>query len=333
MIFLTQLGDSIKMLDGSPSSEQYFFDLDIKDGNTVISEIEGVLIDGYFQFFGAEEVVRAYMLQQNLTVLTLTCVYTGHASGSSSSSVVTNTWTVLYNESYLVASSSITADNVATGRFLTPNKTGFVFAGGSFRLNLYVVLSPGNYVTMTIVYYKKDGTQSQSSTRVGTSGVSAVTFDYDADISRAHIVLGDRVFDLYYLDLPAQEHFRFRNVFNVQEEISLPASVLDRPSSDFESAQQGNRNLRYDIEHNLELELKSALLPLAMRPVYLDLCRSRSVFRKVGYTSLGVSANEWREVNFTEYKLDASTNPNSEFRMEMKMEYVERKYIDAVIVE
>lgn len=330
MIFLTEIGNTIRK-----ASSQYWDTISITlavSGGIGFGTFTGrYSSDGYYYFYGVEEVLRAYMDKNNLTLLSITGYYTEVDSDSSQSATEQLSQTVImYRTVYMRAHPTFSANTFPFYHFITPRKSIVLFAGADYHLTYYNVSSNVSY---TITYTKRDGTTTTSTGTAATSGLSTLFFGYNSNYAKAHVVMGDRTFDIFYIDTPATEKFKYRNAFNVEEWISLPASTTSSPKTEYEEARQGQVNIRYDIENDTEFTVKTGPLPASLRPSLLALCKSRLVKRGESYTSGTTTYTMDQEVIITDYKLDKSDNPNDKFEVEIKMKYADMRSNDAVVIE
>lgn len=286
------------------------------------------IIDGWHVFLGAEELVRAFMLQNNLSVLSLTVAHHYYHSGSEITSPVTSGLSVVYVGAKLRKHVRLKADIFTSYYFLTHYKVGFAAVGGSYTLNYYT----GSSTTYFITYTKQDGsttvTSGTSSTGVSTLSVNSIKGAVKADVR-----MGDRTFTVYFLEMDVPVQLRFRNVFNALEYVTFPGSTTKVPKTEFETAQIENVSTMYDIEQLLDLQIKSPVLPSSMYNSLLNLCRSRKVEMYDPYTVAGNSTfSTWSEVLVKEYKLEQSDSPNTPISLELTLQYADKRNNDAVTV-
>ncbi len=293
-----------------------------------IIDMNSRVIDGYHEFLGVEEQVRAYMLQNNISVFTLSVKHYYYSEGDAISAPESSTLGIVYTGAKLRKHSLMTADIFTSYYFLTHYKVGFAAVGGSYMLNYYT----GSSTAYSIMYTKQDGsttvTSGTSSTGVSTLAVNSITGAVKADVR-----MGDRTFTVYFLEMDVPVQLRFRNVFNAVEYVTFPGSTTKVPKTEFETAQIENVSTMYDIEQLLDLQIKSPVLPSAMYNSLLNLCRSRKVEMYDPYTVAGnTTYSIWSEVKIKEYKLEQSDNPNTPISLEMTLQYADKRNNDAVIV-
>jgi len=321
MIFLSDIASNLRV-QSSNSYSSVSLTLTV-NSTAIVSNYAGRLISGYHEFLGIEEIVRAYMLQNNLSVLSVTATYTANTSASISSKALD----VLYVGSRLRKSGSLTADIFTSYYFLTHYKVGFAAVGESYLLPYYADSSTTYFIT----YTKQDGsttvTSGNSSTGISTLSVNSITGAVKADVR-----MGNRTLTVYFLEMDVPVQLRFRNVFNAVEYVTFPGSTTKVPKTEFETAQIENVSTMYDIEQLLDLQIKSPVLPSAMYNTLLNLCRSRKIEMNDPYTSGGTTYNTWNVVQIKEYKLEESNNPNTPISIELTLQYADKRNNDAVTV-
>ena len=293
-----------------------------------IIDMNSRVIDGYHEFLGVEETVRAYMLQNNISVFTLSVKHYYKLEGDIISAPESSTLGIVYTGAKLRKHFLMTADIFTSYYFLTHYKVGFAGVGGSYTLNYYT----GSSTTYLITYTKQDGsttvTSGTSSTGVSTLAVNSITGAVKADVR-----MGDRTFTVYFLEMDVPVQLRFRNVFNALEYVTFPGSTNKVPKTEFETAQIENVSTMYDIEQLLDLQIKSPVLPSSMYNSLLNLCRSRKVEMYDPYTVAGnTTYSGWSEVRVKEYKLEQSDSPNTPISLEMTLQYADKRNNDAVTV-
>lgn len=302
--------------------------LRIKVGNTAIfDDIISREIGSNYEFIGVDELIKAYMLQNNLPVFNGAAVYYPLDASGSQVDVYSKTLQVVYCDTLLRKPGTLSADVFTQLFFLTQNKVGWICTGEHYRLNYFV----GTDTSYSIVYTKRDGSTSTTS---GTAAASATGFqvNYVTDAVKAEVTMGDRSFTIFYIDMPADERYRFRNAFNALEYVTIPAAVNESPSTEFETAQIDDIMQQYDVEHKLDIEVKTAAIPSFMYNTLLNMCRSRYVERYDPYNSGSTKYETWSRVIIAEYKLDKSNNPNTPITLEMTLQFCDTKRNDAIVV-
>ena len=327
MIFLNQVESTLASdLVAPGSGDSYHYELDMKYNNTSICD----LITGRFEgstckFYGAEEIVRAFMQKNNLAVATFMCTINRVYSSGSSTGVSYPILDVLYLNSKLIVSTYITADYVVSNFFLIPYSK--IYAIGVTAYTLYYYTSTAGTITITRTF--ADGT-TDTITSTSSAGYGYLVVNRGGCIY-AHAELGDRNMDIYFVDAPKVEKFLFRNIFNAQEGVYIPASLESNPKTEFEEAQQEKVLQRYDVEQLLEFSLKAGSLPSGMYKQLHALCRARVVKFAVPETMPSTIDSE-REISIIEYKLPKSTEPNTPLTFEMKFKYCDTEMNDAVVL-
>lgn len=328
MIFLNQIERNIRKATSS-SYESVRCAITLLDGvGAVVAHIADVysrVIDGYHEFPGVEELVRAYMLQNNLTVIVPSVTHYYYINGESATPPTTQNLGILYHGSKLRIPVYRTADEVVEGWFLVPYKSVYVMGGTYFHLPYYA--SAAGTATITRTY--ADGT-TDTSTAATSAGLTNLVIQKGTCI-HAHVEFGYRTMDIYFVEADKREHFSFRNVFNVLEHIDIPASFESNPKTEFETAQQDKVLQRYDIEYQLEMSVKTGALPAGMYKQLLALCQARSVTYYQS-ESLPITVSGTHAISIEEYKLPKSTEPNTPLTFEMKFKYCDTEMNDAVVL-
>ena len=299
----------------------------------VVEDVHGLLRDNVYHFYGVKEYIKSYMEQNGDSIGEFDVSYYNYdASGNKVTSSLSEgvSVSVLYRNRVFQKGTPLPfngADGLLASRFLTPNRVGWLMPDGNFRLAYYCATAE----TGTITYVSHDGT-STTDTINASVGIGEVLLRYSSGYSMAHIVLGYRTFDIYYLDMPVVKRFRFRNMFNELEYIAVPAAITSSPSTDFETAQMNDVKIRYDIENTLEFTLKTAVLPAFMYTPLCDMLLARKVeYSEVSGLWLTVIPNlGWKDILVTKYKFDKSDKPNSPVSLEMTFEYAEQAQVTAV---
>ena len=330
MIFLNQISTSIrKATSNDYDSIRCTMTLLDAYGAVVahIIDMNSRVIDGYHEFLGVEELVRAYMLQNNISVFTLAVKHYYKLDGDAISAPESSTLGIVYTGAKLRKSGSLTADVFTSYYFLTHYKVGFAHVGQSILLSYYAAQN----TSYSVVHTKKDNT-TQTFTGTANAGVGTLSVSGHSDDAMAVVTMGNRTFTVYYLDMDVPIKMRFRNVFNAVEYVSFPGSTNKVPKTEFETAQIEGVSIMYDIEQQLELKIKSAALPSAMYNTLLDLCRSRKVEINDPFKSGSITYDTWNEVLIKEYKLEESDNPNTPISIELTLQYADKRNNDAVTV-
>jgi len=293
-----------------------------------IIDMNSRVIDGYHEFLGVEETVRAYMLQNNISVFTLSVKHYYYSEGDAISAPESSTLGIVYTGARLRKPGSLTADVFTSYFFLTHYKIGFAHVGQSILLSYYAAQN----TSYSVVHTKKDNT-TQTFTGTANAGVGTLMVSGYTDDAMAVVSMGSRIFTIYYLEMEVPIKMRFRNVFNAVEYVTFPGSTNKVPKTEFETAQIENVSAMYDIEQLLDLQIKSPVLPSAMYNSLLNLCRSRKVEMYDPYTVAGnTTYSSWSEVLVKEYKLEQSDSPNTPISLELTLQYADKRNNDAVIV-
>lgn len=330
MIFLNEIETSIrKAVSVNYDSVKCYIVLRGRYGIVVAVLVDAYsrVIDGYHEFPGAEELVRAYMLKNDKSVLTPQVIYHYYLEGSEISSPDTLDLGIIFTGAQLRAHDTFSANVFASKYFLTHYKIGWTLSGRYFTLN-YCAASDEIY---TVVRTYKDGT---TASYVGTapSDESSFLVYPDTDCVSAVVTMGSRTFTIYYLDMEVYERLMFRNAFNALEVIYIPAATNISPKTEFETAQQDNVLQRYDIEEQLEVEIKTPPLPEFMRLALLDLCRSHHVEHYDPYRddSNINYASAYSPVIIKKYKFEKSNEPNNPLVLELTLQYCDTKRNSAI---
>ena len=328
MIFLNQIETTIRKATSS-SYDSVRCAITLLDGyGAVVAHIADVysrVIDGYHVFLGVEELVRAYMLQNNLAIMTPSVKHYYYLNGESASAPTTQDLGIVYSGTQFRKISSLTADVFLSTYFLTHYRTGFICAGMDYRLYYYATQSE----TYTIVRTSKTGTTNTVSGSV-SAGIGFIEVSGYAGSAQAVVTMGSRTFTLYYIEADVYESFRFRNAFNRYEEVAFPASVTESPKTEYETAQQDNVLQRYDIEEQLEFKIQTPPLPAFTYQTLLDLCRSSSIIRFDTYMSGDTTVHSNSNVIIKEYKFDKTNEPNKPLVLELTLQYSDTKRNSAI---
>ena len=283
------------------------------------------VINGYHEFPGSEELVRAYMLQNNQTVVILSVKHYYYLNGDVVSAPETSTLGIIYVGAELRKPGTLTADVFASVYFLTHYKSAWTTPSESYLLNYYAA-SDENY---TIVRTFKDGTTA-TATGTATAGTSRIPVNYLTDCVSAVVTMGSRTFTLCFLDIDIAERFQFRNAFNALESVVFPAATTEAPNTEYETAQQDNVLQRYDVEEQLEVKIQTPPLPEFMRQSLLDMCRSHYVERLDSFRAGSTNYQVYSPVIIKEYKFDKTNEPNKPLVLELTLQYSNTKRNSAI---
>ena len=325
MIFLSGVNDFLRASVSGQESGCDHIVMAIKQGSTTIFEATSRKIGSYYEFPGMDELIKAHMLQNNLSVFTaIACYYPCDASGSQIDAYSKNL-AVIYTGAELRKPGTLTADVFASVYFLTHYKSSWTTPSDSYLLNYYASADE-NY---TIVRTFKDGTTA-TATGTATAGASRIPVNYLTDCVSAVVTMGSRTFTLYFLDIDIAERFQFRNAFNALESVVFPAATTEAPKTEYETAQQDNVLQRYDIEEQLEVKIQTPPLPEFMRQMLLDMCRSHYVERLDSYRAGSTNYQVYSPVIIKEYKFDKSNEPNKPLVLELTLQYSNTKRNNAI---
>ena len=296
--------------------------------DTLIDSVTGRVVSGYSEFYGTEEIVRAFMQKSGIGEITLYLTYTG-CSESDQSVLSPVTVSVLYNDPIIKPSASQTAAQLTAARFLNTGSVAWLYPNDSINVwYWWQSLSERGSIYKT----KLDGTEvpdvSFGPTDQEPNNIQYVGSYWRNDRLMERYVMGSRSFKVYYLNAPEVSHFRFRNAFNLVEPVSVPAALSSDPKTEFEEAQLDKMIQRYDIEQQIEFTVKTGPLPRFMYNRLLAMCRSRFVQYREMVGSPAVAT--WRDVIVSDYKLKKSDEPNTYVTLEMKFKYVDTTLNEAV---
>jgi hypothetical protein len=282
--------------------------------NELVHEFTTRVIDGYHTCFGIEQMVRSFMESNRLSVATVRADFC-----SSEKVIASQEQQVLYHAGPLrLASSSTTCDTFIKKKFLTPLKHGVVTPDMPFFF-LYFYTTEAE--SMVVTYYLKDGSTGTSSSSFSANRLAYQGWSYRPDCYKINVSLGSRSFDIYCIDQTEGVVMRYYDFFNNLCYAFVPSSITRSPSTDFETAVQDNKTIRYDVEHQLEFSLKTAPILQALADQIYWVCRSRRVYMVEFY---GKPIKEKsHEIIITDYKLDQTTNPNTPTVCEMTFEYAD----------
>ena len=195
------------------------------------------------------------------------------------------------------------ASTIVNQRFMT-RRTSLVMSDDQNYMLRWANGTVGD--TFDIVYHLKDGSTYTETVQVRSiEGVVAVGRAQRRDAFYAYAKYNAREMTIYFQEQSESLYFKFRNMFNVEEDMTFPASIEENPSTEYESATCDEVSRHYDVEHGLELNVKTAPLTDGQVDMLLELCRSRKVKLYRGW-KLG-----WVSVLVNDYKMPKSNNPNS----------------------
>lgn len=282
--------------------------------NELVHEFATRVIDGYHTSYGIEQMVRAFMESDRLSVATVRVDFC-----SSEKVFASQEQQVLYHAGPLrLASSSTTCDTFIKNNFLTPLKHGVVTPDMPF---FYLYFYTTEAESLVVTFYLKDGSTGTSSSSISANRLSYRGWAYRPDCYKINLTLGSRSFDIYCIDQTEGVLMRYYDFFNNLCYAFVPSSITRSPSTDFETAVQDKKTIRYDVEHKLEFSLKTAPILQALADQIYWVCRSRRV-SMVEFYGKPIKEKS-HEIIITDYKLDQSTNPNTPTVCEMTFEYAD----------
>lgn len=322
MIFLSELHKYINSLQ----LDLYVDIYKIEVGTDVLSNrIPGKKVDGKWQFYGAEEIIRSYMQLKGKAIVSVKISL--DENDGEDGGIVQHTVSVLYNDVEVLLYNQSIEDggDFAEYRFLNVGSSAWLMPGTSLNVWFAGTAQPADAIT-----HKRDGTTTWAEIQAGHDVYDYWPVNYSDDVEYVDISFEEKPsFKVYMLpDYQSVEHFRFRNMFNILDSVCFPCVVSSDPKTEFEEAQQDNVMQRYDIEQQLEFSVKSPSLPMFMYERMLAFCRGRVTQRKeiIGSTAV------WRDIIITEYKFSKSNEPNKPISLEMKFKYADTRLNNAVIV-
>lgn len=316
MIFLSQI-ESVIPSDMLPPSdgERFVYWCYVRVGWTnICAPIVGRYVNSAYKFYGAEEVVKSYMLLHGLTTEYFKfSIYRKWLDSDYDPSYCTETQQQVFYLGTPVSGLPV-ADDLYTDRFFTVHNKAVIYPGQ------YIYLAAGDIRDADMFYYKKDGTSYRIEQEV-EQGWNEWEVPWGSNYVRmeAYIEQVHR-FTLYFLDGSAVEHFRFRNVFNCWESVSLPAAITAEPSEEFDTVQQDKVLKKYNSEQHLKMNTASGYLPAFMYDTLLEFCRANIVQYK--------EKGEWYDIIITEYKLDKSNEPNTPLKLELSFEFADIEHLE-----
>lgn len=128
---------------------------------------------------------------------------------------------------------------------------------------------------LTVLYSDSDGTThtyEQKTTRTAAENkvynyyldfdeiLATATTDKGARLHAVTLRIGQRMFTYYFVDKVPDDHFFFRNAFNVTELITLNGKTTKKFTSQRSEAVCSGRSIYYDLRNELGFEFESARL-------------------------------------------------------------------------
>lgn len=335
MIFLNQVESTLEALapPAPGPGDTFHYELEaLYSGSVICDRLVGRFTGGVLKFIGFKEIVRSFMELWELSVGSFYCtVYRVYADGSEVG-VSYPILEVLYHRGKVLAPVFRTADDFVAGSFLYPYNQ--VCVNGRSSFGLYYYAAEAGIITVNRTF--ADGTTDTLTFRAA-AGMSYAVINRGissggADGVYAHVEFGDRTMDIYFLKAEVTELFIFRNVFNVQEYVAVPAALSSEPKTEFEEAQQDGVLQRYDVEQQLSMQLKSASIPSVLYNQLLAMCRAKSVMYDTN-EAMPTTVASARPVIIEEYKLAKSTAPDSRLTVELKFKYCDTEMNDVVLIQ
>lgn len=313
MIFLKDIESNLRVYNDQLDYYQVEMSLAI-DGELVIDRMQSRYMDGAHCFLGVEQIVRSYMELNSLSVATIVGDFLKFET-ETDTYAATFSYEVLYTAGPIRYSGAITADALVSANFLTPHKEALLYANCMITLTYF---ASTEYAVPQITTYMRDGS---STTAAGSyvSGLGTINIRYQSDAYKVDVVFGSRKFTVLMAGDEPYEEFTFLNFYNVQERVFLPCSLERNPSTEFDMGIQSKVAIPYDIEHKVELTVKSSPIVGAVADQLLNLCRSR----KVNYIDRYGSASWPCPIIITDYSLPRSTEPNTPIVFEMTFEFAD----------
>lgn len=317
MIYLSDIENVLRIPDSDVLSGCAYIVIDWRRTSRWLNDIgHGPTVyrhGDYWEPYGMEAYLRNLMFSKGWGVLEVVgAIYRMYdQSGNQIGSAVNlngRDFDVLYVEHPVKIAGNQSADDFIARRLLLSGKVAWITPGMNLTLHYAGVWGlDGN----TVTYTYKDGSTAQVS--------ASASLSYDADVAMAHVQLRTRALDVFYLNMEATI-FQFRNVFNRDEDLSIPGVTVDSPSTEHQVGFLGSTKIKYDITHDREFTFRTALLPSYMYDPILAMCRSKLV-------RLG----RWgRVILITSYKLPRSTAPNSPVSFEMTYKFADSTLVDAI---
>lgn len=326
MIFLSQIETSVRKQSTAQLSA-VDISLSASGGRIIVSNYPSRLVNGYFEFIGLESAVRAFMLHNNYSVLMISGIYREVSTSGSESTTGFSSLQVIFTGASLRKPPLLTADVFATYKFFTPLSVSWMRQQEPMNLFYYAASSE----SYTVVYTSVDGSTRTVTGSSGT-GFGSVAVNPNTSEIKAEVTMGNRLHTVYYLPMEKYELIQFRNVFNAWEYVCLPCSMEEDLNSEYELATVDGKEIRYDIENSLELNVKTSPLPAFMYDTLVGLVHAITVQRYDPYISGNTVYGAWNQIYIKDYKLSRSTNPNNEIVMEMTISFSDRARNDAVVI-
>lgn len=316
MIFLHEINDTILSWDGAEQPDKVYYCIwDADNQVCIIDWTQANGTGGYFSIVGAEETVRSYMQLHDMTVLMIDIDLRLEGTQAGTTEYEKAGISVLYTAGPIRYSGAITADALVSANFLTPHKQALLYANCMITLTYF---ASTEYAVPQITTYMRDGS-STTATGSYVSGLGTINIMYQSDAYKVDVVFGSRKFTVLMAGDEPYEEFTFLNFYNVQERVFLPCSLERNPSTEFDMGIQSKVAIPYDIEHKVELTVKSSPIVGAVADQLLNLCRSR----KVNYIDRYGSASWYCPIIITDYSLPRSTEPNTPIVFEMTFEFAD----------
>lgn len=324
MIFLSEIENTFRFQSSQSGVDHYkvrvYFTVSL--GTLDIAEdLVPVLDEGYYYVLGLKEIVQAYMEQNNYSLFTLGITarpYNADDEWMEELDDISVSDEVLYNSLKLRGPAS----SIVNQHFMTRHNSMLIAEGVNYMLH-WEHGSVGD--TFNVVYKLKDGTTLTFTENVNAvSGFTVIGRAQQKDAISAYAKYGSRELTLYYQDQPEHLIFEFRNMFNVVDRMTLPASVETSPSTEYEEASVNQVSQHYDVEHGMEYKVKTGALTEWQLDVLVELCRSREVRM---YRNL---TEGWIDMLVKDYKLPKSNNPNTPRTAELTL--VPRAYEDNTVM-
>lgn len=324
MIFLSQIEGLVANSGLIPpdTGEDYVYLLSITYGGTAICEsITGRLEGSTYKFYGVEELVKCHMELNNLTVCEYYFNYYRKWSGSDPVHVSTSQYAILYHGAKLITNpANQTADQLLTKRFLFQTTRIWLLPGQSIRIPYY---NTTENLTMSVHREYRDGSNDSNFTvGVNDTGLSYYGRSYNANYLFERFTFGDRSLEIYYLTDEFAEHFKFRNVFNIEQLVGFAASIEMDPSEEHDESYQDKVLKAYDRDQKLEVKVTTAALPSFMYDSLLALCRASAVQYKEDGT--------WYDIIITKYKLDKPSKPSTPIKLELTFEFADTERLEVM---
>lgn len=308
MIFLSDIETVLRIPASDVLSGCAYIEIDWRRTSSRLNDIgHGPKVYQYGNYwvpYGMEAYLRNLMFAKMWSVLEVVgAIYRMYDSeGNQLGSAVNlngSDFDVLYVERPI--KTSLSADDFVESVMLHSDKIGWITPDLRFWYHYAGVYGiSGNSVTFT----HRDGSTEE------VNPPSELRFD--EDIVSAHIQLRNRSMDVVYLNQEATI-FYFRNIFNRDEEISIPGAITQSPSSDYEEGAAGAYQGKYNISHEIEYTLKASSLPAFMYRTIMAMCRSK-------YVRLG---HMGPQIIISSYKFGRSSGPNKPISLELKYRYAD----------